>query len=129
MSECTWKVGETYKLRDGREAIVLGAHEGRLFGRSGSITGVGWVASDWCSDTGFWTNRQSDYDLMPPPASRVTRKVWLNVYPDGAGLFLTRYAADCLSDGGRVACVCVDLDIADGYGLDKDQPAILVRAG
>ena len=125
-----WKVGETYKLRDGREAIVLGAHEGRLFGRTRSITGVGWVASDWCSDTGSWTSRQSCYDLMPPPAPRVTFTAWLNVYLDEG--FLYAFGSRSAADNGlvnRSACICIAIDVPEGYGLDKDEPAILVRAG
>jgi len=133
MSESKWKVGETYKLRDGREAVVLGEHEGRLFGRVKIRSS--WTGSDWRADTGFWGDSSRDgvtssCDLMPPPAPRVTRRVWVSIYPDGiASSSPSRETADHFSNPSRLACICIELDISEGYGLDKDQPAILVRAG
>lgn len=133
MSESKWNVGETYKLRDGSEAVVLGEHKGRLFGRV--KIGSRWTASDWRADTGFWGDSPLDgltssYDLMPPPAPRFTRTVWLNIYPDGdAYTSQSRQDSDCGRGHEAVACVCINIDIPEGYGLDKDQPPILVRAG
>ena len=133
MSECTWKVGETYKLRDGREAVVLGEHEGRLFGRVKIRSS--WTGSDWRADTGFWGDSSRDgvtssCDLMPPAGPRVKREMWVNAYETG---FVTghssRAGADSANGFSRVACIRIELDIPEGYGVDKDQPPILVRAG
>ena len=133
MSESKWKVGGTYKLRDGSEAVVLGAHEGQLFGRV--KIGSSWTASDWRADTGFWgtISREgvtSSCDLMPPPAPRGTLRLWLNIYPDGSASLssLSRQTADSISNSSRIACISVNIVFPEGYGLDKDEPALLVRA-
>ena len=131
MSESKWKVGETYKLRNGSEAVILGVHEGRLFGRIQYPGVTEWISSDWYADTGSWLRELGGgYDLMPPDAPRVTFTAWLNVYLDEG--FLCAFGSRSAADNGlvnRSACICIAIDVPEGYGLDKDEPAILVRAG
>lgn len=131
MSESKWKVGETYKLRDGGVAVILGEHEGRLFGRLLGQNLHQWLAHSWEAETGGNAGVPGGpYDLMPPPAPRVTFTAWLNVYLDEG--FLYAFGSRSAADNGlvnRSACICIAIDVPEGYGLDKDQPPILVRAG
>jgi hypothetical protein len=131
VSESKWKVGETYKMRNGGVAVILGEHEWRLFGRFFSPVALEWMCGIWTAQSGTrYDCPIFDFDLMPPDAPRVKREMWVNAYEAG---FVTghssRAGADSVNGFSRVACIRIELDIPEGYGVDKDQPPILVRAG
>ena len=131
MSESKWKVGETYKLRNGQPAVILDLCDGRLFGRFFGQALCGWAALSWDAKTGEDGRSPGDrYDLMPPPAPRIRRDAWVNIYPDGSGnLSSSRDVADRISNSSRIACIRIAIDVPRGYGLDNDEPPIVVRAG
>jgi hypothetical protein len=135
VSESKWKVGETYKLRNGSVAVILDEHEGRLFGRFFSPVALEWMCGIWTAQSGTrYDCPIFDFDLMPPPAPRVTQELWMNVYGDDGLVIVynSRRAADYADKSiglGRHACISIALDVPVRYGLDKDQPPILVRAG
>ena len=132
MSKSPWQIGGTYKLRNGSAAVILDEHEGRLFGRFFSPAALEWMCGIWTAQSGTRCDCQFfDFDLMPPDAPRVTFTAWLNVYLAEGYLYAvgSRSAADCGPSENRSACIRIAIDVPEGYGLDKDQPPILVRAG
>ena len=130
MRESKWEAGRAYKTRSGNEARISEVHSGKLFGRV--LIRGDWVASDWDSENGSFLGSfdGSRMNLMPPPAPRIKRALWLNVYGDDEvfASSLSRRCADQLADLGRIACVRIELDIPEGYGLDGDESPILARA-
>jgi hypothetical protein len=61
---------------------------------------------------------ESKEDLIPKP-KRHKRTAWMNVYPDYPGnVHESRAEADGLSGAGRIACLELHLDFAEGEGLE-----------
>jgi len=124
-----FEIGE-HKTRSRQVAHVLARYDDLLIG---VVHDGGYVwACRWFADTGrtSLSNIEQPFDLMPPPAPRVTRRVWVSIYPDGiASSSPSRETADHFSNPSRLACICIAIDVPEGYGLIKDEPPILVRAG
>lgn len=129
MSESKWKVGDTYKTRAGSDAHVLALYDGRLIGVAHGSGHT--LACLWNPSTGRTRvdGVETAHDLLPPPAPRIKRTLWLNLYPDEDVLAHTgRDSADMGAGQHRTACVRIELDLPEGYGLATDMPPILARA-
>ncbi len=129
MIESKWKVGETCMTRCGRDAHVLALYEGFLVGVVRESFGI--CACRWHARTGRTGTDgvEREYDLMPPIAPRIKRTLWLNIYAGEAILAHTgRDSADMAAGQRRTACIRIELDLPEGYGLATDRLPILVRA-
>ena len=124
-----FEIGE-HKTRSRQVAHVLARYDDLLIG---VVHDGGYVwACRWFADTGrtSLSNAEQPFDLMPPDAPRVAITAWLNVYL--AEGYLYAVGSRSAADGGlvnRSACICIAIDVPEGYGLIKDEPPILVRAG
>jgi len=99
----TFKPGETYKTRDGREARVYAVDGAGIWCIHGAIKEYG----EWCSASWFSSGRAdsdtSDGDLMPPK-----RELWVNVHKWKDGTITLRN-----HNSKRDAELYADMDIGD----------------
>lgn len=112
-----WKVGEKYKISNGKLAKVLITDGGGGYPIIGVIfVGGCWVPKAW-SSTGL--SNVVGHDLVPPEPVKHTR--WVNIYPTIAysNYHLSREAADGESTPLRIACI--QITFHEGEGLDNDQ--------
>ncbi len=107
MSNCPFKVGETYPLRGGGTAEILKVDVGLTSGKSivGIVTSKHGHhhAAQWFFN-GRANSMPSDLDLLPPKPERVSR--WINLYrfPSGNSLstiYVSLENADKHADPGR----------------------------
>ena len=113
---CPFVAGQTYRTRDGREALIYCTDapepwpiHGRIDGRPGSQC--------WGSGGAFNANAlQSLGDLLPPAPPRVRERVYVNLcvhghtyYPDAAAA----KSAWCADPKGRVAVPCELVEIVE----------------
>jgi hypothetical protein len=103
----TFKPGETYKTRDGREARVYAVDGGR---NQNIIHGAllmdgAWLSQTWSSDGRMIKGNLCPEDLMPPK-----RGLWVNVYDGGAVSygFACRDDADASAGEYRIARIRVE---------------------
>ena len=103
----TFKPGETYKTRDGREARVYAVDGDSAYPIHGAILGVdGWVIRTWTKGGTFDCRPgNTASDLMPPK-----RELWVNVYDSGAVSygFVCRDDADESAGKYRIARIRVE---------------------
>jgi hypothetical protein len=101
----TFKPGETYKTRDGREARVYATDGGgnRKIHGAWMHDDTEWFTAEWYADGKHPV--LAEMDLMPPK-----RELWVNVY-DGGGVsygFAFRDDADASAGEYRIARIRVD---------------------
>ena len=103
----TFKPGETYKTRDGREARVYAVDGRGDFSVHGAILDKdGWSPAEWTkSGRHYGPEMVGPYDLMPPK-----RELWVNVYDSGAVSygFVCRDDADESAGKYRIARIRVE---------------------
>ena len=110
-----------YVTRDGREVriwCVDAKCDSTFRVRGEHLDNCGaWMPATWDAH-GRWGGCNTHYyDLIPKP-KRHKRTVWLNVYPDYPGnVHASRAEADRLLGAGRIACLELHLDFAEGEGL------------
>ena len=116
---CPFVAGQTYRTRDGREALIYCTDapepwpiHGRIDGRPGSQC--------WGSGGAFNANAlQSLGDLLPPAPPRIREKRWCNVQHDGTvRTYKTEadanYRAPASGLYARVAVPCELREIVEG---------------
>ena len=109
----------TYRTRDGREVRIYATDGG---GRKKPVQGAvkekdGWYMLAW-SKNGVVSNIDRNLDLIEV-RPRHKRTVWLNMYGSGVvpEACSSKERADLAAACGRIACIKVELDFAEGDGL------------
>jgi len=107
---------KTYKTRDGREARIYatdGNELKRVHGAFKNTYSGCWTSCDWEASGSHWRDMLLDLIEVRP---RHKRTVWLNVYDQGGPTaHPLKEQADRYS--GRIACIKVEVDFAEGEGL------------
>ena len=111
---------KTYTTRDGNK-VRLYALDG---GGNYPVHGAFFYNDAWCAQS--WTEKgrlsmfdtEDEDDLIEAP---ITRQMWVNVYPEGAGMWNTKEKADSTASKTRIACVPVTITYRPGEGLDNNK--------
>lgn len=119
MTDIPFKPGQTYRTRDGREALIYctdapGAHpiHGRIAGDP--------FAYSWTSAGRCYSNFPHCDDLVPPTPPRIREKRWCNVTKEGYFIILASEEAARLDARItlirhlRVAVPCELVEIVEG---------------
>ena len=106
MTEKKWKIGEIYKTRSGKDAVIYAIHPNQKYAVHGAIYEDGeWDMQTWQLNGQYHsTNPKSSCDLMPPEPE--THVAYLNIY--GGSFHVTRETADRLSTPERTACIRIE---------------------
>lgn len=105
---------KTYRTRDGREVRIYATDGGGLHPIHGSILmNDGWRSVSWEADGRIMFQDQSCDLIEVKP--RHKRTVWLNVHDFHCFAWSSKEHAD--AQGGRIACIKVDLDFEEGEGI------------
>ena len=110
---------KTYRTRDGHEVRIY-AMDGGLGGtihgavNLGSLCKPNWIAMQWTECGMVMGFMNSGYDLVEVKP-RHKRTVWINVHDFHCFVWSSKEHAD--TQGGRIACIKIDLDFEEGEGL------------
>jgi len=113
MSECVFKPGQTYKTRDGREALIYCNDAPGPYSIHGRLSGR--IAS-WTPSGAAVVGSGGAPDLIPPAPPRIRERIWCNVYSNGPALHPAKEIALGLVAPGvlRIAVPCMLIEIVDG---------------
>jgi hypothetical protein len=105
---------KTYKTRDGREVRIYatdGQEDWPIHGAT--LKSFGWSSECWTKDGSSLTNMPHADDLIEF-RPRHKRTVWLHVWKNGT---VCATEQSYYVPAGRIACIKVELDFAEGDGL------------
>ena len=109
-------INKQYRTRDGREVRIYATDGGGPQPVHGAISGLNfWSTANW-SKNGSYTvvyGQEHDNDLIEV-RPRHKRTVWLHVWNGG---FVCATEESYYVPAGRIACIKVELDFAEGDGL------------
>jgi hypothetical protein len=109
---------KTYKTRDGREVRIYATDGGTAWSVHGAIKEEhrGWSATTWTSNGVCGFGRDDLIEVKP----RHKRTLWVNIHSTkyDSYTYETKRSADAGAGTFRIACIKVDLDFAEGDGLD-----------
>ena len=105
---------KTYRTRDGREVRIYATDGGQAYNVHGAVhhIALGWICHTWLSNGR--SNMHENCDLIEVKP-RHKRTVWLNVHDFHCFAWSSKEHAD--AQGGRIACIKVDLDFEEGEGI------------
>jgi len=117
---------KTYKTRDGREVEIYAIRRGGDFPVHGAVKvnefGV-WQSMSWApgGSKDDVANQVCDLDLIEVKP-RIKRTYWVNVHDNdfAPSIFPTKATADKYITEVRLACIKVEIDCAEGEGLNDD---------
>ena len=112
-------INKKYQTRDGREVRIYATDGADKYPVHGSIKyETGWELFTWHLDGMRIPGREGGGDLIEV-RPRHKRTVWLNVYGSGVvpEACSSKERADLAAACGRIACIKVELDFAEGDGL------------
>ena len=107
-----------YRTRDGREVRIYAVDGGGDWPVHGAyMHGDTWRIISWTAAGSVYSHK-TDTDLIEVPP-RIKRKVWVNVYREGAFGYPNRAWADnhAGNSSERIACVKLTIDCEEGEGL------------
>ena len=127
-------MGKQYETVDGRKVRIYctdGGEDDNLPVHGAVYIDGGWVAETWTANGKWsgWADVASQYDLREV-RPRIRQTMHLNVYEEcfnNGAAYSTRISADDHVEDVRLACIAIDLDIPEGYGLDKDEAPVTVK--
>jgi len=114
-------INKKYRTRDGREVRIYatdGEH-GELVHGAAKHKENGWQSWIWFADGNFLDGEENRLDLIEV-RPRHKRTVWINVYEQSTSIWDSKEHADSRASRapcGRIACIKVELDFAEGDGL------------
>jgi hypothetical protein len=108
-------INKKYRTRCGREVRIYATDGEGAFPVQGAILfGKGWRMRQWMKDGSAHINTgDSDSDLIEA-RPRHKRTVWLHVFKNGS---VCATEETYYVPAGRLACIKVELDFAEGDGL------------
>jgi len=114
-------ITKKYRTRDGREVRIYATDGKYPFLVQGAVkTEHGeWKQVSWTSGGNFLLVNGCHNDLIEV-RPRHKRTVWLNVYEQSTSIWDSKEHADSRASRascGRIACIKVELDFAEGDGL------------
>lgn len=108
---------KTYRTRDGREVRIYATDGAGAWPVHGAVKlGHQWFMREW-TEHGMSTLQErcvTDFDLFEVKP-RHKRTVWINVHDFHCFVWSSKEHAD--TQGGRIACIKIDLDFEEGEGL------------
>ena len=112
------ELGKQYRMRDGRDVRIYAVDGGGEYPVHGATKLNGqWLSQGWTECGGYDVEvDEHEYDLVEVKP-RIKRKVWVNVYPYGQGVYSTKEKARAHASDARTACVEIDIDVEEGHGL------------
>ena len=121
-----------YETVDGHKVRIYCTDGGGRFPVHGAmLEGDTWNPVEWLAD-GKWLSKGSPPTIrdLREVRPRIRQTMHLNVYggcmKNGA-THSSRLSADEMGTSYRLACIAIDLDIPEGYGLDKDEAPVTVK--
>jgi hypothetical protein len=116
----TIDITKNYRTRDGREVRIYATDGGGPWKIAGGIkTGSEWTHATWLEGGVQSFGYQSHLDLIEV-RPRIKREVWVNVYGlynDALQISTNKAIADSIAGCGRLACIPITIDCAEGDGL------------
>jgi hypothetical protein len=119
----TIDITKNYRTRDGREVRIYAVDGVGTFSVHGAIKVEGWfVPAQWAADgrasvSSHLLDEPKDLIEVRP---RIKREVWVNVYGlynDALQISTNKAIADSIAGCGRLACIPITIDCAEGDGL------------
>ena len=107
---------KTYRTRDGREVRIYATDGGGPCPVHGAVSGLNfWSTASWSKNGSYKLvyGQENDWDIIEV-RPRHKRTVWLHVFKSGS-VCATEETYHVVA--GRIACIKVDLDFAEGDGL------------
>ena len=112
MTEKKFEIGQSWKTRDGRRAVIGYIEQDDYYPIVAMIGGEVYAFSPKGK---HWNGQDSEHDLIEPWTEPKRGEFWVNVYPDEVIAHKSKKEARNNSVTGRLACVHVRW--TEGEGL------------